>query len=347
VTQQLNFATALLAWYDTHQRVLPWRTASPDPYKVWLSETMLQQTTVATVKGYFEKFTTTWKTVKELADAPLDDVLHAWQGLGYYARARNLHKTAKMVTEQYGGVFPDTEQELRKLAGIGAYTAAAIASIAFNQRAVVVDSNVERIIARVFAVEKPVSLAKKHIWELTDGITPQQRAGDFAQSMMDLGSLICTARAPKCLMCPVSSLCSAFGQQAVEQYPVKPVKQTRPTRYGVVLWVENSKKEVWIRKRPPTGLLGGLMEIPSTDWLATPIESNAALGLLPSSVMTEILNKPVTHTFTHFHLVLTIVKATVAGVPPLESGEWLAVEVLPQKAWSTLMKKVLAVGGCR
>lgn len=344
MTQQLNFATALLAWYDTHQRVLPWRTASPDPYKVWLSETMLQQTTVATVKGYFEKFTTTWKTVNELADAPLDDVLHAWQGLGYYARARNLHKTAKMVTEQYSGIFPDTEAALRKLAGVGAYTAAAIASIAFNQRAVVVDSNVERIIARVFAVEKPVSLAKKHIWTLTDSITPQHRAGDFAQSMMDLGSLICTARAPKCLMCPVNSICAAFGQQAVEQYPVKPVKQARPTRYGVVLWVENANQEVWIRKRPPSGLLGGLMEIPSTEWLATPAESYAALGLLPSSVMTEILNKPVTHTFTHFHLVLTIVKATVAGIPPLESGEWLAVEALPQKAWSTLMKKVL--GAC-
>jgi A/G-specific adenine glycosylase len=342
MTQPLNFAPTLLAWYDTYQRVLPWRTTSPDPYEVWLSETMLQQTTVATVKGYFEKFTSRWRTVKDLANAPLDDVLHAWQGLGYYARARNLHKTAKIVTKQYGGVFPTTEQELRKLAGVGAYTAAAIGSIAFNQRGVVVDSNVERIIARVFAVEKPVSLAKKQIWALTDSITPQQRAGDFAQSMMDLGSLICTARAPKCLMCPVNSLCTAFEKQTVAQYPVKPVKQTRPTRYGVVLWVENVKQEVWIRKRPPSGLLGGLMEIPSTDWLATPVESKAGLVLLPSSMMTEILNKPVTHTFTHFHLVLTIVKATVAGVPALESGRWLAVEALPQKAWSTLMKKVLA-----
>jgi A/G-specific adenine glycosylase len=312
--------TPLLKWYDKNARALPWRAppGSPpmDAYHVWLSEIMLQQTTVATVKPYFEAFTKRWPTVESLAAAPDSDVMTAWAGLGYYARARNLLACAGAV----GGRFPETESELRKLPGIGQYTAAAIASIAFNQRAVVIDGNVERVVARLFNVETPLPTAKPELYRFTDSITPDARPGDFAQAMMDLGATICTPRSPKCLICPVQSLCKAKNPETL---PRKLPRTTKPARTGIAIWHEADGK-VWLVRRPDKGLLGGMRALPGGGWDGT---NCPELGQSIGSV---------THGFTHFDLTLEVHKSSCK---PQLGGEWWPIDAIEEAGLPTVFAK--------
>src|SRR5262249_21186123 len=253
---------------------LPWRTvppALPDPYAVWLSEIMLQQTTVPTVKAYYEKFLAKWPRVADLAAAPLEEVLAAWAGLGYYARARNLHACAKEVVARFEGRFPATEKDLLTLPGIGPYTAAAIAAIAFDQRAVVIDGNVERILTRLFVIEEPLPKSKRLIYERGELLTPQARTGDFAQGMMDLGASICTPSRPKCFLCPYHPDCQAYALGDPERYPVKLPKKERPKRWGTIFYARTHSGLVLVRTRPSKGLLGGMTEFPGSDWVTREI----------------------------------------------------------------------------
>lgn len=339
-------ASALLAWYDAHARRLPWRALpgeTADPYAVWLSEIMLQQTTVATVGPYFQKFLAKWPRVGNLAAADIDEVMHAWAGLGYYSRARNLHACAKQVSDEHGGTFPDTEEGLSALPGIGPYTAAAVASIAFDRPAVVVDGNVERVIARIFNIREPLPGAKKPIKEMTATLTPKKRPGDFAQATMDLGATICTPRRPSCDRCPWNKSCQALKAGDPETLPVKAPKRQKPTRKGAAFWAVRKDGAILLRKRPPKGLLGGMMEVPSTQWVDETRDEDTLLSEAP-------LAKPkwkkrlgqVRHTFTHFHLELDLYEASV----PLRAqadGEWVLPENLGGHALPTVMKKVVAL----
>ena len=338
-----SFAERLLNWYDQHRRDLPWRASSgalADPYHVWLSEIMLQQTTVATVRAYFEKFTALWPTVHALAEAPLDDVLTAWAGLGYYARARNLHKCAQEIAFQRQGVFPHHEADLLTLPGVGAYTAAAISAIAFDRRAVVVDGNVERVISRWYALEDALPKAKPVIKTLTDRVTPEVRNSDFPQAMMDLGSGICTPRSPSCLLCPVSEGCQASAQGRAAEFPKKAPKKPKPTRFGLAFWVENGQGEVLLTRRPDTGLLGGMMEVPGTDW-------GDDWPVLDPQLSGKTLAGEVEHTFKHFHLRVRVVVPTLGfdqvqtQVEAKKKGAtWAPLEDLDRFALPTIMKKI-------
>ena len=335
----------LLHWYEEHARTLPWRTgpkdrargSTPDPYAVWLSEIMLQQTTVATVTPRFGEFLTRWPTASDLAAAPLDDVLGAWAGLGYYARARNLHRCAQAITSEYGGVFPDTEEALRALPGIGAYTAAAIASIAFDRHAIVIDGNVERVTARLCALDAPIKKAKRAIREYAEGYWPAKRSGDFAQALMDLGATICTPRSPHCQTCPISSECKAFQKGTPEAYPLKAPKQAKPTRYGAAFLLMNDAGEVLFERRPDNGLLGGMLGLPGTEW--TGRAPDASFAKAPEKGRWRLAGQA-RHTFTHFHLILDVFKKH-SRHKPQASEIWLAPDAarLP-----TVMKKALDVG---
>ena len=262
-------AAHLLAWYDVHRRELPWRARAgrkADPYQVWLSEIMLQQTTVQAVGAYYAKFLKTWPTVKALSDAPLDDVLTAWAGLGYYARARNLHAAADVVANELDGRFPETAEELRKLPGIGEYTSGAIAAIAFDQQEAAVDANAERVLARLFAVDEPMPKAKARLRELGRSLVPERRAGDFAQALMDLGSLICTPLRPACARCPWSNGCEARKVGIQEELPKKAAKMLRPVKRGAAFVARDANGAVLLVKRPESGLLGGMMQPPLGPW---------------------------------------------------------------------------------
>ncbi|HYU11045.1 MAG TPA: A/G-specific adenine glycosylase, partial [Stellaceae bacterium] len=258
---------ALLAWYDRHRRDLPWRSPAgtrADPYRVWLSEIMLQQTTVVTVAPYFDRFVARWPDIRALAAASLDEVLHEWQGLGYYARARNLHACARAVVARHGGYFPENPAQLRALPGIGDYTAAAIAAIAFDHGSAAVDGNVERVVARLFAVVEPLPAAKPRLKALATALVPARRAGDFAQAMMDLGATLCTPRRPRCVLCPWREACAARAAGIADNLPARLDKPERPWRYGVVFWLSRGDGAVLLRRRPEKGLLGGMIELPST-----------------------------------------------------------------------------------
>jgi len=330
----------LLNWYDQHRRVLPWRALpgeAADPYCVWLSEIMLQQTTVATVKNRYDAFISRWPNVHALAEALLDDVLSEWAGLGYYARARNLHKCAIEISRNLGGVFPTDEDGLKSLPGIGDYTAAAISSIAYDNASVVVDGNVERVMARLFRIEEALPGAKKPIRKHAKTLTPNKRAGDYAQAVMDLGATICTPRKPSCEYCPWQSGCLAFAKGDVERFPVKAPKKKRPTRRATIYWLQregSSGREVWMRRRPEQGLLGGMMEFPSDKWLVER-EANAP----PVAANWEGLPGEVVHIFTHFRLELDVRQAIVGAFEP-EDGRWVAVRDLGSIALPTVMKKV-------
>jgi A/G-specific adenine glycosylase len=330
---------ALLDWYDAHRRDLPWR-AKPgeavDPYRVWLSEVMLQQTTVAAVTPRFLAWTARWPDFASLAAADDADVMAAWAGLGYYARARNLVKAAKAVVSDHGGVFPRTEAELRGLPGLGAYTAAAVAAIAFGERAVVVDANVERVVARLFAIDTPLPAARPAIRVAADSITPDARAGDFAQAMMDLGSGICTTRSPKCLLCPIRDHCEGFRQGAPERLPVKAKKATKPKRYGTIFWLERAGQVLLVR-RPDKGLLGGMRALPTGPWGDLPPGFEDA----PAQADWQMLDVTVAHGFTHFDLQLTLAVATVeAHQPRVPAGsEWWLIDDLDTAGLPTVFAK--------
>ena len=339
-------AAALLAWYDEHRRQLPWRAAPglrPEPYHVWLSEIMLQQTTVATVGPYFADFIRRWPHVEDLAAAELDQVLHAWQGLGYYARARNLHKCAQTLAREHGGRFPETEAALRLLPGIGAYTAAAIAAIAFDVPATVVDGNVERVVARLFAVAEPLPGCKPKLRELAATLTPRQRAGDFAQAAMDLGATVCTARQAFCQRCPLAALCAARRNGVAAELPRRDPKPARPTRYGIAFWAVRDDGAVLLRRRVESGLLGGMIEVPSTAWRERPWQVGEAEALAPVAAAWRLLPGQVEHTFTHFHLVLQVLAGVAAGASPAD-GFWCRPADFAGQALPTVMKKLCRHG---
>ncbi len=345
-----KFPGQILNWYDQNGRELPWRQKNgvrPDPYHVWLSEIMLQQTTVVTVGPYFQNFLQKWPTVKHLALAPLDDVLAAWAGLGYYARARNLHKCANFVWHNYGGTFPGDEQELLKLPGVGPYTAAAIAAIAFDVPAVVIDGNIERNICRIFQLEETLPAGRPVIREHAEKVTPQDRPGDYAQALMDIGSSICKPKNPGCAACPVTDLCRVSGLEIAASYPRKAPKKVKPSKSAFVLWVENPRGEVLMRRRIESGLLGGMMEFPSTDWLEASVKpedlsvllDDLGLDLDPDGAASAALVK---HSFTHFHLALEPKIYRLDGEAAILSNQfqWIHPDRFDQIALPTLMNKV-------
>ena len=303
---------ALLAWYDAHARTLPWRSPPgaarrTDPYRVWLSEVMLQQTTVPHATPYFERFTARWPTVGDLAAAPDGDLMAAWAGLGYYARARNLLACARAVANEHGGVFPDTEAALLALPGVGAYTAAAVAAIAFDRPANVVDGNVERVVSRLFAVETPVPAARPELKRLAATLVADDRPGDWAQALMDLGSGICRPKSPLCLMCPIAQWCAGRATGEPELYPVKTKKAPRPHRQGVAWVLRDGEGRVALVRRPDKGLLGGMVGLPTGDW------SDGDLDARPPVAADWMEAGAVEHVFTHFSLTLTVRVATGQG----------------------------------
>ena len=332
-------------WYDRHRRDLPWR-AKPgdpsDPYRVWLSEIMLQQTTVVTVGPYFADFVAKWPTVSDLANAELDDVLQAWAGLGYYARARNLHKCAKKVAEHHGGRFPACEAELLTLPGIGPYTAAAVAAIAFDLPASPVDGNIERVVSRLHALTDPLPDVKPAIKAAVRALTPRLRPGDFAQALMDLGATVCTPRKPACALCPWRESCRAAALGIAQELPRKKPKKPKPTRRAHILWLTRpGDGAVFIRRREEKGLLGGLYEFPSGPWTEAVLpDAQAKTQLSPSGACDMVLLPGIVrHTFTHFHLELTVItgfSATGLNGP----GLWCPLDKLTDYALPTVMKKV-------
>lgn len=336
----------LLAWYDKNKRAFPWRAADgerPDPYRVWLSEIMLQQTTVAAVAPYYRRFLEKWPDVHALARAELDDVLREWQGLGYYARARNLHACARAVSGRLGGRFPESESELRMLPGIGAYTAGAIASIAFGRRAAAVDGNVERVLARLFAVTAPLPAAKTELREHALHLAPASRAGDFVQALMDLGATICTPRTPACLRCPWRKNCAAYEKGIAESLPRRAAKRARPLRHGVAFLLTRSDGAIWLRRRPDKGLLGGMMEVPSTPWREAAWDEAAALRHAPIAAKWRRLGGRVRHGFTHFELEIRLLTAPAGRQLPT-GGRWVRPDDLAMVALPTVMQKLIRRG---
>ena len=344
--------TALLAWYDRHRRVLPWRAApgaAVDPYRVWLSEIMLQQTTVKAVAPYYARFLARWPTLASLAAAPLDDVLKAWAGLGYYARARNLHACARAVAERHGGQLPADEAALRTLPGIGAYTAAAIVAIAFDAPATPVDGNIERVMARLHALEAPLPAAKPELRRLASALTPPRRSGDFAQALMDLGATLCTPKRPACALCPWNDACAAHRRGDPETFPRRVPKRDGARRRGAAFVARRADGYVLLRTRPPRGLLGGMTEVPTTAWLAdfddaTALEGAPTLTTKPAKPGTwQRVPGIVRHVFTHFPLELVVFKTAVpTGAAAPQEMRWVAAGELGDQALPSLMRKVIA-----
>jgi A/G-specific adenine glycosylase len=339
----------LLAWYDRHRRRLPWRPPAgerADPYRVWLSEIMLQQTGVKTVGPYFEKFLARWPDVGALGRASLDDVLRMWAGLGYYSRARNLHACAVAVLRDHGAVFPDTEEGLRSLPGIGPYTASAIAAIAFDRRTMPVDGNIERVVSRLYAVEDPLPQAKPRIQQLAATLLGESRAGDSAQALMDLGSSICTPKKPACALCPLNDGCAAQMRGDQETFPRKAPKKIGTLRRGAAFIVTRGN-ELLVRSRPEKGLLGGMTEVPGSDWLAAQ-DDKAALKQAPALKGISRWHRKtgvVTHVFTHFPLELVVYTAEVpARTRAPEGMRWVPVATLAGEALPNVMRKAIAHG---
>lgn len=338
----------LLAWYDRHARVLPWRARRgerADPYRVWLSEIMLQQTTVKAVAPYYARFLTRWPTVKSLAGAKLDDVLRAWAGLGYYARARNLHACAKLIVQKHAGQFPGDREALRALPGVGDYTAAAVGAIAFDLSAVPVDGNVERVISRLFAVEEELPAAKSKIKQLAASLLPPQRAGDFAQALMDLGATICSPRRPACSLCPWIGSCLGNERGDAETFPRKTPKREGQLRRGAAFVAVRADARVLLRRRPDKGLLASMMEVPGSEWTQDFDESRArgSAPHLEVKVAWQRLPGIVRHVFTHFPLELVVFAAQVPrAAAALQGARWVKVEDLRDEALPNLMRKVLA-----
>ena len=342
------FRKKILNWYDKHQRRLPWRavsngkvTETPNPYHVWLSEIMLQQTTVVTVGPYFEKFTSIWPTVHDLAKADKEDVMHEWAGLGYYARARNLHKCAQVVSNDLDGVFPNTQKELEELPGIGSYTSAAIRAIAFNEPANVVDGNIERIMARIFAIKEPITNSKKKLKELAGHLSENQedRPGDYAQALMDLGATVCIPKSPKCSLCPVNDLCEARKLGIAEALPTKKPKKVKPRKFGVLYWIENDSGEILFERRPDNVMLGGMLGLPTSHW-----ESEKPQNSIKNA---HNLDLQVKHSFTHFDLMLDIMmaqnltKSQISKILPENNPIWVPQSKIGNLGVPTLFKKAV------
>lgn len=343
----------LLAWYDAERRHLPWRYAphrKADPYRVWLSEIMLQQTTVKAVIPYFQKFVALWPTVTALAAASQDDVLQQWAGLGYYSRARNLKACADAIVRDFGGVFPSNEKDLRTLPGIGPYTAAAIAAIAFGVRATPVDGNIERVVSRLFAVRQALPKSKPEISRLAATLTPTRRPGDYAQAMMDLGAQVCTPKKPSCLMCPLQQDCAANAQGIAELLPLKAAKTARPTRFGLAYLVLREDGAVLLRRRPNSGLLGGMLEVPSSPWGDTPPIAKDATRSAPVSASWWQVPGDVVHVFTHFRLQCVVHRALVPVDAALtfwadqERCQWVHRRDLNAAGLPSVMRKLVAHG---
>lgn len=338
----------LLAWYDRHRRRLPWRALPgerADAYRVWLSEIMLQQTTVKAVGPYFEKFLARWPDVGALARAALDDVLRMWAGLGYYSRARNLHACAVAVLRDHDGSFPDTEEGLRSLPGIGPYTAAAIAAIAFDRRTMPVDGNIERVVSRLHAVEDPLPQAKPKIGQLAATLLGDHRAGDSAQALMDLGATICTPKKPACALCPLNEGCAGRAQAMQETFPRKAPKKTGALRRGAAFVVTRGE-EILVRRRPEKGLLGGMTEVPGSEWRPAQ-DDGAALAQAPALRGVRWHRKAgvVSHVFTHFPLELVVHTARVAARTRAPDGmRWVPIATVQDEALPNLMRKVIAHG---
>ena len=332
----------VLRWYDSHARDLPWRVlpadraagARPDPYRIWLSEVMLQQTTVAAVKAYFERFTTLWPTVGDLAAAPDAQVMGEWAGLGYYARARNLLKCARVVADQHGGTFPDTRAGLMALPGIGPYTAAAIAAIAFDRSEVVVDGNVERVMARLHDIHTPLPKAKPELTEAAAALTPETRPGDYAQAVMDLGATVCTPKSPACGICPWMNTCAARRAGTAADLPRKTPKKPKPVRLGYAYVARRSDGAWLLEERPEKGLLGGMLGWPGSDW------GDAPEPVPPIEADWHMIDAEARHTFTHFHLRLRILVANVAHDTTPERGAFHAAHSFRPAHLPTVMRKV-------
>jgi len=348
--EEARIASAVLAWYDRERRRLPWRAEhgeAPDPYRVWLSEIMLQQTTVKAVLPRYDLFLRRWPDVAALARAELGEVLAAWAGLGYYARARNLHACAREVAERHGGKFPEDKAGLRKLPGVGDYTAAAVAAIAFGKRATPVDGNIERVVARLFAVTTQLPAAKTEIRAFAETLTPDDRPGDFAQAMMDLGATICTPRRPACGLCPVRADCRGYVEGLAEALPYRLARGERPVRRGATFVAIRPDGAVLLRERPLRGLLGGMLETPSSPWAEGPGGSNRGSGHAPLKADWQKLPGLVEHTFTHFHLELSVYRAEVGqDAQPKRAAEperclWLKPRALAGAALPSVMRKVL------
>src|SRR5947209_67581 len=339
----------LLAWYDRHRRRLPWRAGpgeTSDPYRVWLSEIMLQQTTVKAVGPYFEKFIARWPDVRALGRASQDDVLRMWAGLGYYSRARNLYACAVAVTREHGGIFPDTEEGLRAVPGIGPYTEAAIAAIAFDRRTMPVDGNIERVVSRLFAVEQELPQAKPVIQQLAATLLAEARAGDSAQALMDLGASICTPKKPACALCPLNDDCAAYTRGDQETFPRKAPKKTGELRRGAAFVVTRGD-ELLLRTRADKGLLGGMTEVPGSEWIAAQEDEVARkqAPLLKAAIRWRRKAGVVTHVFTHFPLELVVYTASVpAGTRAPAGMRWVAIETLKEEALPSVMRKVIAHG---
>ena len=327
-----SLSTKLLGWYDANARRLPWRAAPganvADPYHVWLSEVMLQQTTVAAVRPRFAAWVARWPDFASLAAADEAEVMAAWAGLGYYARARNLVKCAQAVVAEHGGRFPQDEAALRTLPGVGDYTAAAIAAIAFGKRAVVVDANVRRVVARLFADDGAC------VHRLADTITPDARAGDFAQAMMDLGSALCTSRAPKCLLCPLRGDCAGYASGTPEAFPARKAKPPKPTRHGTMFWLERDGRVLLVR-RPGEGLLGGMRALPTGEWQGTP----PGLAGAPARGAWRMLDRAVGHVFTHFRLISALAMARAERQEAHVEGEWWPVAELASAGLPTVFAR--------
>lgn len=334
-----NARKLLLDWYERHARSLPWRAPPgaprPDPYRVWLSEIMLQQTTVAAVTPRFDTFVARWQKIEALAAADDADVMAAWAGLGYYARARNLIACARAIVADHGGQFPETAEELRTLPGIGAYTSAAIAAIAFGRPEAPIDANVERVTARLFAIDAPLPGSRAQIDAEARGLYPASNAGDFAQALMDLGSTICTARNPACPICPLLPECDGAARGEPAAFPVKPAKKAKPRRYGAAWWIEHAG-EILLVRRPPRGMLGGMRALPSCDWSTKRGTATAPIG----ADFAALGN--VTHSFTHFDLSLDLFGVALLTRPVMD-GEWWPIDGLDAAGLPTLFAKAASL----
>lgn len=336
-----TFRSKILKWYAKHQRILPWRAVAgqkPNPYHVWLSEVMLQQTTVVTVVPYFLKFIEKWPTIHDLAQADRDDVLHEWAGLGYYARARNLHKCAQMVSVEHKGVFPKTQEELEKLVGIGNYTSAAIRAIAFNKPANVVDGNIERVMARIYAVTEPLPDSKPYLKKLAAGLADGRtdRPGDYAQALMDLGAGVCTPKSPKCGVCPVRDMCAAYELNIAESLPARKAKKVKPQKHGLVYWTTNDKGEIGFIRRGEKEMLGGMLGLMTSEWLPKDEE-------LKSSKGAKDFKQFITHSFSHFDLKLSIFTLSHKNGKTIPQNNliWVPSLQLTELGLPTLFKKVV------